>query len=105
MESDPLLKKLITQGNEVDEKSVPLTLYTPFGRVSGYTTTGDDFHRYSERELQQLSEVQSVFEGSADDDDYVHLASAKSWTSPVEQHACLRIRLADVMAWTIGLPD
>ena len=75
MESDPLLKKLITQGNEVDEKSVPLTLYTPFGRVSGYTTTGDDFHRYSERELQQLSEVQSVFEGSADDDDYVHLAS------------------------------
>ena len=61
VEPDPLLKELINQGSNVDEQSVPLTLYTPFGRVSGYTTTGDDFHRYSAAVLAELSEVRTVF--------------------------------------------
>jgi hypothetical protein len=65
VEIDPLLKKLRIQSDR-DEASVPLTLYLPSGRVSGRLTHSDDFYRTSEVQLQQLSEVRSVF--ALDDD-------------------------------------
>jgi hypothetical protein len=37
--------------------------------------------------------------------DFVHLADAKCWTTPVTEHSMLRIRLSDVIAWTIGIPE
>jgi hypothetical protein len=99
---DPLLKQLITRADR-DESAVPLTLFTACGRLSGHTTDRDDFYRTSRAQLEQLSEVNPVaaLEGAHSDDDYLYLASAKSWTTPVQEHTVLRVALADVIAWTI----
>jgi hypothetical protein len=89
VEFDPLLFDLVQQSRS-DGSPVPLTFYTPFGKISGHTTGREDFYHFGAQQLSELSEIGHVFaqaEGLRGEDDYVHLANAKCWATDVVEHA------------------
>ena len=105
--TDPVLKQLIAQA-DTDKAAVPLTLYLPWGRVKGYTSDRADFDGYcAGRMRQDATGLREVFdeEGQPSDTEYLHLSRATTWPAAVERHAVLRIRLSDVIAWTIDPPE
>lgn len=99
---DPVLKQLVADGDDA-EGSIPLTLYLPSGALSGYTTTHDDFGRYCTHELEQYSGTGCVVAPAAGSD-YVHLIIENplliSDDEPEPPKSVVRVRLADVVAWT-----
>jgi hypothetical protein len=107
MEIDQLLQSLVKR-SRLHGIAVPLTLYTPLGKISGHTTGGEDFYHLGAQQLSELFGLGQnfAFAGNLpDEDDYVHLANAKCWTTDVAEHTVLRIRLSDVIAWTVGLSE
>jgi hypothetical protein len=107
MEIDQLLLSLVKR-SRLHGIAVPLTLYTPFGKISGHTTGGEDFYHLGAQQLSELFGLGQNFAFAGNlrgEDDYVHLANAKCWTTDVAEHTVLRIRLSDVIAWTVGLPE
>jgi hypothetical protein len=106
MPSDLTLQQLLAQA-DAEQKTVPLTLYMPWGIASGNSAGRSDFYAYSADFLRR-SHLSGIFEqdqGRAPDDDYVHLTQVKCYSAmTVQQHEVLRLRAADVTAWVIGLP-
>jgi hypothetical protein len=99
--TDPLLKQLVADATAAEE-SVPLDLYLPSGQLYGRTTTVEDFCGVVTDELGQ----QSDFTGTvvpAPDPEYVHLV-VRPLTMPGQDgdSDVVRVRLADVIAWTVG---
>lgn len=99
--TDPLLKQLVADADEA-EGSIPLTLYLPSGLLFGYTTTHDDFGRYSTVQLEQESDTGCRVDPAADPE-YVHLGVKELTMDPDDDSSTVvRVRLADVVAWSVG---
>ncbi|WP_460357196.1 hypothetical protein [Mycobacterium sp. ZZG] len=101
MATDPVLKQLVADTNAAEE-SVPLDLYLPSGKLFGWTTSVYDFGRRITHELETETGYTGVVEPE-DDPEYVHLI-VRPLTMPGEQETTevVRVRLADVVAWTVG---
>jgi hypothetical protein len=99
--TDPLLKKLVADAT-VAEASIPLDRYLPSGKLFGYTAPHEDFCRVATNQLGQESGYTGDL-APAPDPEYVHLA-APSRTMPGQDDSSkvVRVRLADVVAWTVG---
>jgi hypothetical protein len=98
--TDPILKQLVADADAA-EGSIPLTLYLPSGRLFGHTTTHDDFGRYCNFQLEQQSGTGCVVTPTADDE-YVHLSvrNSSQMASDDDLPTVVRVRLADVFAWS-----
>ena len=107
---DPILHQLLAQA-DADSLAFGITLYMPWGIASGMATSRAQFdidcaEWFRERNAEALEAVfSSDVEGSAEDG-YIHLSRAKCYAATtVQHHDVLRLRLSDVIAWTIGLPE
>lgn len=99
--TDPLLKQLVADTNAAEE-SIPLDLYLPSGQLFGHTTTHEDFCRWATSQLGN----ESGYTGTvtpAPDPEYVHLI-VQPLTMPGQEETSevVRVRLSDVIAWTVG---
>jgi len=99
--ADPLLKALVADTVAVEE-SIPLDLYLPSGRVYGHTTSHEDFCRWATNQVNRESGYAGTIPPSPDPE-YVHLI-VQPLTMPDDPQTSdvVRIRLADVIAWTVG---
>jgi hypothetical protein len=100
---DPLLRQLIDLAYE-HEAPVPLALYLPWGRVTGYLAGQVSFDSFGQDQLEDWDSIRPVFGGRRNDDDYIYLRNATCSPKLVERHFALRVRLSDVSAWTMWEP-
>lgn len=101
MTTDPVLKQLVADTTAAEE-SVPLDLYLPSGKLFGWTTSFSDFGRRVTHELGNETGYTGVVEPD-DDPEFVHLI-VRPLTMPGQQETTevVRVRLSDVVAWTVG---
>ena len=99
--TDPLLKQLVADTTAAEE-SIPLDLYLPSGRLYGHTTAHEDFCGWATGQLGRESGYTGTVVPESDPE-YVHLI-VQPVTMPGQQQTSevVRVRLADVVAWTVG---
>ncbi|MCW2516836.1 MAG: hypothetical protein JWR11_5878 [Mycobacterium sp.] len=105
-DGDPMLERLVTQLSAQHE-TVELIVFTAAGRFTGVVMDRRDFNRYCTARLGDAgaSGVGTVFdEVDATDGDHLHLHEAKLFVPPAAHVdiGVLRIRLADIIAWTVA---
>lgn len=99
--TDPVLKQLVADADAAEE-SIPLDLYLPSGRLYGHTTTHDDFGRWLTNQLGRESGYSGTV-APAPDPEFVHLI-VRPVTMPGQDESpeVVRVRLADVVGWSVG---
>lgn len=102
MNIDPLLKQLLADTAAAGE-SIPLEVYLPSGKLYGNTTSHEDFCRWATVQLGQESGYTGTV-APAPDPEYAHLVVSRMTVVPGEREVTevVRVRLADVVAWTVG---
>lgn len=99
--ADPLLKQLVADTTAAEE-SIPLDLYLPSGRVYGHTTSHEDFCHWATGKLGRESGYTGVI-APEPDAEYVHVVvQPLDLTGEEPSPEVVRVRLADVVAWTVG---
>lgn len=98
--TDPVLKDLIADTTAA-ETAIPLTLYLPSGQLFGTTTTHEDFCHWATVHLGQESGYTGTVPPTPDPE-YVHLAVTPLTMGDEETVEVVRVRLSDVVAWTVG---
>lgn len=98
MATDPVLKQLVADATAA-QATILLDLYLPSGRVIGRMTGHEGFGHWATVVLNRESAFTGTVE-PARDPEYVHL----SVTEPLSDADpdIVRVRLADVVAWTVG---
>ena len=109
--SDSVLRQLIALVESHPAKPGPeITVYLPWGAATGELVSKHWFYQTVIGELRHHGDVDTADQiGAAeltdpDVNDYVHLFRGLRCLvgSQVVRHAALRVRLADITAWTIG---
>ncbi|MGA5466585.1 hypothetical protein [Mycobacterium sp. NPDC050041] len=109
--SDETLRRLF-KASIVMNIGIPVTLFLPWGVAAGSIASRKQFdytlesglpHNY--RDIPILNALVHSSGNDADDAGYFHLRAATTWSATnVQFHVGLRVRLADVSAWRVGLP-
>lgn len=92
---------------EASSVSIEVTLYLPWGVVTGITVTSTYFGHYianffNRNEAQDVAGRIRALEAEQRGD-FLHLRKARCYAAgSVAEHESLRVRLADVSAWTVA---
>jgi hypothetical protein len=105
-DDDPVLERLVAQLS-AQGKTIELIVFTAAGRFTGSPTDRHGFNRYCTGHLGEAKDsgVGTVFdEAEATDGAYLHLREAKLFVPPAAHvdSGALRLRMADVIAWTVA---
>ncbi|BBX91370.1 hypothetical protein H5U98_08910 [Mycolicibacterium boenickei] len=100
--TDPLLKQVLAD-TAAANKSIALTLYLPSGTLYGETVSHERFCDWATEQLGKQSGYTGTVTATPDPE-YVHLIVDQSLGLPGQESSpeVVRVRLSEVIAWTVG---
>jgi hypothetical protein len=102
--ADAILRQLDA---EADSTSIEVTLYLPWGMATGITVPGSYFghyvaHFFTRNDAADIVDRLGALEAEQDRV-FIHLRKARCYVAgEIISHHSLRVRLADVSAWTVS---
>jgi hypothetical protein len=102
--ADAILRQLDA---EADSTSIEVTLYLPWGMATGITVPGTYFGHYvanffTKNDAPDIVDRLEALEAEQDRV-FIHLRKARCYVAgEIINHHSLRVRLADVSAWTVS---